>query len=108
MLVGLIIGAVIAGLWQIVGHWLPWNMLLGDGLARIGAYVWGVTGILLGVLVYSLIAVPVEQWHTLIVVTVMSVSAGICTVLAYLTDALGRWLHELRMRRQISDDEKDE
>lgn len=81
----LLAGCAVAALWQAVGHYFP----LAEPYKRpnvprrIFGYVWGVTGILLG------LAIATDK-RTTATAFAVAASAGAATVGAYTVD---EWLH---------------
>lgn len=82
----LVAGATVAALWQVAGHYTPcarpWDRPTVP--ERIGAYTWGVTGILLG------IGMATDK-RTLATGFIVAAAAGALTVAVYgLDDVLRR------------------
>jgi len=86
-------GAGVAFLWQVVMHWLPWDMFFGKHVNahRFVSYTLGVVGILLGMLV-------VDAGMALMGFG-LAVAAGAGTGLSYVIRMAGEWRQEMMARR---------
>lgn len=99
-IVGIGVAVLVAGLGELVLHWLPWRLLLGGELPRPPAYVLGTLAIALPLtglfFAWGLWAAAVALWSVVI-------GAGVAVLGAYLLDGwlenrLGRAEAEVRER----------
>lgn len=76
-------GATVSALWQITGHYIPLAKPYEhpNVPSRLGAYIYGTTGILLGVGIAF-------GWRVMLQVFGMAVPAGIVTISAYIADSI--------------------
>lgn len=83
-----VLGAAVAALWQVAGHYFPWAALTGrKELPRLVCYLYGVLGILWGLATWAAVT---EQWAVVPVAGAMAAAAGLATGICWGLDALLR------------------
>lgn len=106
--VAIFVGCLIAALWMIGAHFLPWRGLIGAPLTRypIAAYVVGVIGIAVGFLAFEVITRRDEPLQYTFALLMISCAGGAATLISYAIDHYIRERNELhahRMNRAADD-----
>lgn len=99
----IVIACGVAGLWQLVMHWLPWQGLAGTHVSGkpLIAYVIGTVGLMLAFGAGVLRHETVTGIEATAVLVAACVSSGLCTAVAYGIDAAIGWRNEARMRSAL-------
>lgn len=103
MTVGIVIGALLGAVIQLLGHWFRWEVWLGQKMHTIMAYAWGVAGILTGVLAWAMVCRErtISTWMALLAVVIITGVSGAATLFSYAVDALGERVHYARSRETM-------
>lgn len=98
----LILLCVCAALAELVLHWFPWEMLIGDMLPRPIAYVLGVYGFAIPLTIFYAF---IEQAGLILVIALWSMisSAGLAVLLAYGVDWMMDKVRTVSEQREVMD-----
>lgn len=75
----------------LVEHYLPWQLILGNKLPRLAAYVLGLLAILVPLTIIFWIVPVWTSGQIIAAIWAVSAAAGLGTLAAWLVDA---WLHQ--------------